>query len=50
MERDRTASMDKERIKGMAKQGEGSVKETAGKVMGDEKLKTEGQELHARSL
>jgi uncharacterized protein YjbJ (UPF0337 family) len=35
--------MDKERIKGMADQAKGSMKETAGKVMGDEKLKTEGK-------
>lgn len=35
--------MDKERVKGMAEQGKGSVKETAGKVMGDTKLETEGK-------
>lgn len=35
--------MDKERIKGMADQAKGSVKETAGKALGDEKLKTEGK-------
>jgi uncharacterized protein YjbJ (UPF0337 family) len=35
--------MDKDRIKGMAQQGTGAVKETAGKVMGDEKLKAEGK-------
>ena len=35
--------MDKDRIKGMADQGKGSVKETAGKVMGDKKLETEGK-------
>ena len=35
--------MDKERIKGMAEQGKGSIKETAGKAMGDEKLTTEGK-------
>jgi len=35
--------MDKERIKGMADQAKGSVKETAGKVAGDKKLETEGQ-------
>lgn len=35
--------MDKERIKGMADQAKGSMKESAGKVMGDEKLKTEGK-------
>jgi len=35
--------MDKERIKGMAQQGKGAVKEGAGKVFGDEKLKAEGK-------
>jgi uncharacterized protein YjbJ (UPF0337 family) len=35
--------MDKERIKGMADQAKGSMEETAGKVMGDQKLKTEGK-------
>lgn len=35
--------MDKERVKGMADQAKGSVKETAGKMTGDEKLKTEGK-------
>lgn len=35
--------MDKDRVKGMAEQGKGSVKETAGKVMGDKKLETEGK-------
>ena len=35
--------MDKERIKGMAEQGKGSVKEKAGKALGDEKLKAEGK-------
>jgi uncharacterized protein YjbJ (UPF0337 family) len=35
--------MDKERIKGMADQAKGSMKEAAGKVMGDKKLKTEGE-------
>jgi uncharacterized protein YjbJ (UPF0337 family) len=35
--------MDKERVKGMADQAKGSVKETAGKMTGDQKLKTEGQ-------
>ena len=35
--------MDKERVKGMVEQGKGSAKETAGKVMGDQKLKTEGK-------
>jgi uncharacterized protein YjbJ (UPF0337 family) len=35
--------MDKDRIKGMADQGKGAVKETAGKAMGDKKLETEGK-------
>jgi uncharacterized protein YjbJ (UPF0337 family) len=35
--------MDKERVKGMADQAKGSVKETAGKIVGDEKMKTEGK-------
>jgi len=35
--------MDKERVKGMADQAKGLVKETAGKMTGDQKLKTEGQ-------
>ena len=35
--------MDKERIKGMAQQGKGAIKEGAGKALGDEKLKAEGK-------
>lgn len=35
--------MDKDRIKGMAEQGKGTVKEGAGKLLGDEKLKAEGK-------
>jgi uncharacterized protein YjbJ (UPF0337 family) len=35
--------MDKDRMKGMADQAKGSVKETAGKAAGDAKLKTEGK-------
>jgi len=35
--------MDKDRAKGMAQQGKGAIKETAGKAMGDEKLKAEGK-------
>lgn len=35
--------MDKDRIAGSAKQAEGKIKEVAGKAMGDEKLKREGQ-------
>lgn len=35
--------MDKDRVKGMAEQGKGKVKETAGKAVGDKKLETEGK-------
>ena len=35
--------MDKDRVKGSAQQIGGSMKETAGKALGDEKLKTEGK-------
>jgi len=35
--------MDKDRIKGMAQQGKGAMKEAAGKAMGDQKLKAEGK-------
>ena len=35
--------MDSDRVKGMAQQGKGSMKEAAGKIMGDEKLKAEGK-------
>jgi uncharacterized protein YjbJ (UPF0337 family) len=35
--------MDKDRIKGSATQAKGKVKEVAGKVTGDAKLKSEGQ-------
>jgi uncharacterized protein YjbJ (UPF0337 family) len=35
--------MDSERVKGMAQQGKGSMKEAAGKALGDEKLKAEGK-------
>jgi len=37
------ASMDKDRIKGSAKRAKGKVKEVAGKVLGDSKLKSEGK-------
>jgi uncharacterized protein YjbJ (UPF0337 family) len=36
------AGMDKDRIKGSAKQAKGKVKEVAGKVLDDSKLKSEG--------
>jgi len=36
------AAMDKDRIKGSAEQAKGSVKEAAGKVLGDKKLEAEG--------
>ena len=35
--------MDKDRMKGMAQQAKGAMKETAGKITGDEKLKAEGR-------
>lgn len=34
--------MDKDRIEGSANQAKGAVKEAAGKITGDAKLKTEG--------
>ena len=34
--------MDSDRVKGMADQAKGSVKETAGKAVGDTKLQAEG--------
>ena len=34
--------MDKDRVKGAMHQAKGSVKETAGKVMGDKKTEAEG--------
>ena len=34
--------MDKDRIEGSANQAKGTMKETAGKVTGDAKLKAEG--------
>ena len=37
------AHMDKDRIKGSAEQAKGKVKEVAGKVLGDSKLKSEGK-------
>jgi uncharacterized protein YjbJ (UPF0337 family) len=35
--------MDKDRVKGMAQQQKGAVKEAAGKMLGDEKMKAEGK-------
>ena len=35
--------MDKDRIEGMAKEAKGSIKEGAGKLVGDAKLKAEGK-------
>jgi len=35
--------MDKDRIKGSAEQAKGALKETAGKVLGDKKLETDGK-------
>jgi len=34
--------MDKDRIAGAAKQAKGAAKEAAGKILGDQKLRTEG--------
>ena len=34
--------MDKDRVRGAADQAKGSIKSTAGEVLGDEKLKAEG--------
>jgi uncharacterized protein YjbJ (UPF0337 family) len=36
-------AMDKDRIKGSAEQAKGAVKETAGKLLGDKKLETDGK-------
>ena len=35
--------MDQDRMKGSAKEAKGHIKEAAGKALGDEKLKREGQ-------
>jgi len=35
--------MDKDRIKGAGNQAKGQMKETAGKVLGNDKLKAEGE-------
>ena len=35
--------MDKDRIEGSARQMKGTIKEAAGKVLGDAKLQAEGQ-------
>ena len=35
--------MDKDRIKGSAKQAKGAIKEVAGKVTGDDKLEADGK-------
>lgn len=35
--------MDKDRIKGIADQAKGAVKDTTGKVIGDAKLQAEGK-------
>jgi uncharacterized protein YjbJ (UPF0337 family) len=35
--------MDKDRIKGSTQQAKGTVKETAGKILGDSKLEGEGK-------
>ncbi len=35
--------MDKDRIEGSAKQAVGTIKQTAGKLVGDQKLEAEGK-------
>jgi uncharacterized protein YjbJ (UPF0337 family) len=35
--------MDKDRVKGSAKQAKGAIKETAGKLTGDTKLEADGK-------
>jgi uncharacterized protein YjbJ (UPF0337 family) len=40
---DEDTAMDEDRIKGSAQQAKGAVKESAGKVLGDKKLETEGK-------
>jgi len=35
--------MDKDRIKGMGDQAKGTVKDAAGRIVGDEKLQAEGK-------
>ena len=35
--------MDKDKIQGSAEQAKGAVKETAGKILGDKKLETDGK-------
>ena len=35
--------MDKDRVAGTAKEAKGTIKETAGKVLGDAKLTNEGR-------
>lgn len=35
--------MDKDRVEGTAKQAKGSIKDAAGKVLGDTKLQAEGK-------
>lgn len=39
----REISMNEDRVKGSLNQAKGNIKEAAGKVLGDEKLKREGQ-------
>ena len=36
-------TVDKDRIKGSAEQAKGAVKETSGKIFGDERLEAEGK-------
>jgi len=43
-----TMAVDKDRVKGAAKNVGGKLKEAAGKLVGDEKLKTEGRADQAK--
>jgi uncharacterized protein YjbJ (UPF0337 family) len=40
--------MDKDRIKGMANKAKGSIKDTAGKALGDSKMQAEGKSDKAK--
>jgi uncharacterized protein YjbJ (UPF0337 family) len=41
--KDKESIMDREHVKGMADKAKGSVKDVAGKMMGDKKLQAEGK-------
>jgi uncharacterized protein YjbJ (UPF0337 family) len=44
---DQESTMNKDRIVGVVKQAEGSLKETIGKTLGDAKLVADGKVQHA---